>query len=233
METQQQIKEIMNNIAHQWRQPLSRINSIVGAIDKILYEKEIHDTRLEEKLQEIEATTKNMSNIMNDFKYYFDTAGTKQVFSLKSLLQNVINSLTKTLNENNITLEQSINCDITYESYEGELRQVVLVLLNNAKDALLERNIYNAKISVELIPSADKYLIKVSDNAGGIAKSVRERMFESHFTTKHKSQGSGIGLYMVRKIIQEKFQGSLSVENIGEGSCFTVALPIKEKNERA
>jgi len=229
MINEQKMQEMMNNIAHQWRQPLSQINSTVGAIDKILYEKNFYDRQLEEKLQEIEKITKNMSNIIDDFKNYFDTNGSKQIFSLKSLLQETSSSLEETLREKSITLEQAINCEIPYKSYEGELKQVVLVLLNNAIDALEERNVYNAKIKVELVPFEDKYLIKISDNAGGIAKSVKEKMFESHYTTKHKSQGSGIGLHMVRKIIEEKFEATVSVNNVEEGSCFSIALPIWEE----
>ena len=229
IEQEESLKEMVNNIAHQWRQPLSQINATVSMIDKILYEKNIEDALLEEKLQDIEAITKNMSNIIDDFKKYFDTGGKKQCFSLKNLILNAVGTLAIVLKESDIRLTYNLQCDVMYEAYESELKQTIVILLNNAKDALEERNVFHAKINIDLLELEDKYLIQVTDNAGGIAKSVKEKLFEPHFTTKHHSKGSGIGLYMTRKIVQEKLEGDLEVENVDEGSCFSIILPRKKK----
>ncbi len=215
--------EMMRNIAHQWRQPLSQINSVVSLIDDILYEKNIKDALLEEKLQEIESLTKYMSNTINDFHGYFEQTGLKNTFSLSESLQDAIDIANVNLNEN-IKIESKIESRVQCYGYAGEFKQVVLVLLNNAKDALINRNIHQAKIEVNLTVEDVLVIIKVSDNAGGMTKSVMQKIFEPYFTTKHKSQGTGLGLYMSRKIIEDKFNGKLDVKNLNGGTCFEISL---------
>jgi len=219
------IKETMENIAHQWRQPLSQINSTVSLIDKILYDKNIQDPLLEEKLQEIEALTRYMSDTIDDFKNHFIHDEEKENIKLSILIKDAIVAVESSFKENKIKLNLKI--DAAYESvcYVHQLKQILIVLLNNAKDALVERNTFNAQVTVELLHQKDEYIIKIADNAGGITKSVKEKMFEPYYTTKHKSQGTGIGLYMAKKIIVQCHNGSLNVNNIGTGTVFSISLP--------
>jgi len=219
-----QIKETMESIAHQWRQPLSQINSTVSAIDKILYDKNIQDPLIEEKLQEIEALTKYMSNTIDDFKNHFMQNSKKTTINLTTLIKDAISTLQASFTENKITLHLKIEGDYEYDCYADQLKQIVIVLLNNAKDALLERNTFHAKIEVEIRYQNDKYIITIADNAGGITKSVMTKIFEPYYTTKHNSIGTGIGLYMARKIIVERHNGSLSVKNAGDGTEFSITL---------
>lgn len=223
------LKSMMDNIAHQWRQPLSQINSSVGMIDKILYDKNIHEPLIEEKLLEIEALTKYMSNTIDDFRGYFAQNTLKTKASLSETLQNAVDMFKPGLKEKAITIKTNFSIDSKHECYHSELKQIIIVLLNNAKDALLERNTYNAKIELELNEDDSQYLIAVCDNAGGIAKSVMIKIFEPYYTTKHQSQGTGLGLYMARKIINERLDGSLNVKNQNDGSCFYIALPKVQK----
>ncbi len=223
------IKETMENIAHQWRQPLSQINSTVSVIDKILYEKNIQEPELEKKLQEIESLTKYMSNTIDDFKSHFANTAKKSDVRLARIIQNAIATLEISLEENNIEISTNIDEEYQCLCHGKQLEQIIIVLLNNAKDALLERNTFEAKIRVSLYLEKCQYIIKIADNAGGIPKSVMEKMFEPYFTTKHHSQGSGIGLNMARKIVQELHFGSLNVKNIENGSEFSISLPMEKK----
>lgn len=223
------IKETMENIAHQWRQPLSQINSTVSVIDKILYEENIQNPLLEEKLKEIEALTKYMSNTIDDFKSHFVHNVEKKNVKLTTIVKDAILKVEANLKENSIALSSKIDLDCECECYADQLQQIVIVLLNNAKDALLDRNTFEAKIQVEIVCENDEFVIKISDNAGGITKSVMQKIFEPYYTTKHKSQGTGIGLFMARKIVEEQHFGSLNVKNVENGSEFSISLP-KGKN---
>jgi len=224
-------KETMENIAHQWRQPLSQINSTVSVIDNILYEKNIQDPLLEEKLQEIEALTRYMSDTIDDFKNHFIENGKKEKIKLAILIKNALSTVESGLKENSIEVVLNLDKEYECECYAHQLKQILIVLLNNAKDALLDRNIFNAKIEVQTFQQNGEYIIKILDNAGGITKSVKEKMFEPYYTTKHFSKGTGIGLYMAKKIIEGRHNGTLMVKNVGSGTEFTISLAKVIDNE--
>ncbi len=217
-------KETIESIAHQWRQPLAQINSTVGSIDKILYEKNIQEPLLEEKLQKIEALTKYMSDTIDDFKKHFLQSTNKEKIVLAEIVQSAISNVRTTLEENNIKIITEIDVEDECFCYKNQLVQIIMVLLNNSKDALLERNTFEAEIEVAIKKSEGHVVLSIGDNAGGITKSVMQKIFEPYYTTKHNSQGTGIGLYMAKKIIQEQ-DGLLSVRNIKSGSEFRITLP--------
>ncbi len=225
-------KETMESIAHQWRQPLSQINSTVSVIDKILYEKNIQDPLLEEKLQEIEALTRYMSDTIDDFKNHFIENGKKEKIKLAILIKNALNAVEGRLKENSIEVLLNLDEEYECECYAHQLKQILIVLLNNAQDALLDRNTFNAKIEIQTFQDNGKYIIKILDNAGGITKSVKEKIFEPYYTTKHSSKGTGIGLYMAKKIIEERHNGTLNVKNIDSGTEFSIALAEVRDNEQ-
>ncbi|WP_428739018.1 sensor histidine kinase [Sulfurimonas sp.] len=217
--------EIMENIAHQWRQPLAQINATVTTIDNILFEQKIDNPRLEEKLLEIERLTKYMSETIEDFTQNFDNQELKAETKLGPLLQSAIEVVRDSFEKNNIEIVQNFHDDYKCKCLAKKLKQIVVVLLNNAKDALLIRNTFNAKVCISLDQVDTRYIISISDNGGGISKSVQQKMFEPYYTTKHTSEGTGIGLYMAKKIIQEEYKGSLDVKNVDDGTRFTIYLP--------
>jgi C4-dicarboxylate-specific signal transduction histidine kinase len=219
------MKEMMDNIAHQWRQPLSQINSIVSVIDNKLYELDIDDTLLNEKLLEIEKLTKYMSETIDDFKGYFGEEDPKQKFSITTIIHNALDVVLPSLEAHAITIKLINTVEVELNAYPNELKQIIIVLLNNAKDILISRNIHRANITIALNDEKEKLHIIICDNGGGMTKSVMNKIFEPYFTTKHKSQGTGLGLYMSKKIIQERFGGNMRVENIRDGVCFYITLP--------
>jgi ABC-type nitrate/sulfonate/bicarbonate transport system substrate-binding protein/signal transduction histidine kinase len=218
--------EMLENIAHQWRQPLSQINSSVLLIDDILNEKNFKNIDVEERLLEIESLTKYLSNTINDFKDFFSHDKIKNTFLLREMIEKSIYIVKGSLKENNIEVTVDVEEDYRYYGYESELQQVVLVLLNNAKEALVNRSVKTPNINIYIELEEEYYIIKICDNAGGIIKNIREKIFEPYFTTKHKSKGTGLGLYMSKKIIEESMDGELNVNNYKLGVCFEIKLKV-------
>jgi len=223
------VNEIMESIGHQWRQPLAQINSTVSIIDKILYEKNIEDEEIEKRLQEIEQLTKYMSQTIDDFRGHFAQKEAKKSLNIIQILQSAIASVQKKFEDNRIKIVLDIRDEFACQSHGDDLKQIVMVLLNNAQDALLDRNVFNAEVEIRSCKTEEGYSIAVRDNAGGITKSVQQKIFEPYYTTKHQSQGTGLGLFMARKMIEERYNGRLQVKNCGKGSCFTIEL-TKEEN---
>ncbi len=211
--------EMINNIAHQWRQPLNEINSIVMALDLELMKKNIKSDVHEEMLNSIEIQTEYMSDTIGNFSKYFAPEKSSTEFFLSEVAENALSILSQGFKLKNIEIEYEVKKDKVLEGFPTELVQVLIILLNNASDALLERGIKDPKISIRIYNS-----IIVEDNAGGIDSENLSRIFEPYFTTKHKSKGTGVGLYMAKMIIEDSMKGDLEVENSRDGAKFTMSF---------
>ena len=217
--------QMIETIAHQWRQPLSQINSSVLLIDDILFQRNINDPIIESKLLEIEKMTKYMSNTIDDFKGFIINNKEKKKFNLKEVITQSINLLKPSLDFNGIEITTVINSgECCIKGYPNELQHAILVILNNAKDEFIEKDFTNKKIVVTLESKNDLYEIFIQDNAGGIKNENIEKIFEPYFTTKLDFQGTGLGLYITKKIIEERMNGSISVENKNNGALFKISL---------
>ena len=217
--------EMIENIAHQWRQPLSQINSSVLLLDGLLKHKNVEDKRIEEKLLEIESLTQYMSSTIDDFKNFFEQNKQVLSFSLDEVFDHVFTIISSLLHKHNIYLEY-INDDILIlKGYPNELQQVILVLINNAIDSLTERKIDEPKIVISVLNEKKSLKIQIEDNAGGIDESMIEQIFYPYFTTKQESDGRGVGLYMSKMIIEDSMHGMLHVENTEKGACFMIEIP--------
>ena len=220
---------MIENIAHQWRQPLSQINSIICIIDIEMSKENTNNHQVFERLDEIERMTKYMSDTIEDFRRFFDSNKNREKFYIKDSVLNSISILKGSLKYNNIEIELDIDNNITIDGYVHELQQVMLILLNNAKDAFSVQNKKDAKILIRTRKLEKDIEISVCDNAGGIAEDIINRIFELYFTTKLENQGSGLGLNIAKTIIEEHFYGGLSVVNSEDGACFKIILPLIRK----
>jgi len=225
------MNEVMENIAHQWRQPLSQINSAVLVIDDVLYHKEFRDAVIEEKLLEIESLTKFMSKTIDDFKDFFDQTKDKEYFNLQSVVEKSIYIVRGTLKSYDITVESEIDKDISCYGYPSALQQVIVVILNNAKDIFLTRKVLAPAIQINAKKKGDKIQLNISDNGGGIDLAHKEKIFEPYFTTKHKSQGKGLGLYISKMIMEQSLNGRLEATTTKDGASFY--LWLEGKHERS
>ena len=228
--------EMVENITHQWRQPLNAISSTASCL---MVEKEIgilEDEELDGKLDEIILKAQFLSQTIEDFKNFFTPTKDKIDVSINNVISNVQKIVSATLKINSIALYKNYddNIELKYKCFGNELSQVLINIFNNAKDILIEKDIDNRAIQVELFKTSSKLVIKVYDSGGGISQDILPKIFKPYFTTKDKDNGTGIGLYMSHRIIKEHFKGTLKASNqdftIGSksyfGACFTISLPL-------
>ena len=226
-----QMGEMIENIAHQWRQPLAQVNSSILIIDTVLKrdcftnEKELIDS----KLLEIENLTEYMSTTIDNFQNFFNSNKIKISFGLREIIEKSIAIIEGTLSSNFTKITIDIDKSLVCKGYPSELQQVLVIIIKNANDALKIREVKNPQIMITLKDRKEHYLLSIGDNAGGIEAKRVNQIFEPYYTTKHKSQGRGVGLYMAKMIIEDKMKGQLSVENKNNGACFNIKF-FKEKN---
>ena len=224
--------EMIANIAHQWRQPLSIISTSATGI-KIQKELGISDNDSEIKsLETINENAQYLSNTIDDFRDFFKKSKTKDLINLNNLFEKTLKLILTRLKNKEITIiKNSINLE--FETYEREIIQVFMNILNNSIDAFENKN-YNKFIFFETEKFENKIVIKIKDNAGGIDDNILDRIFEPYFTTKDSKQGTGIGLYMCNEIIVKHLNGKIFVtnelfeyeNNQYKGSQFTIELPF-------
>ncbi len=219
-----QMGEMIKMIAHQWRQPLTAISSTAGALSlKITmdrYDKEFFF----EQVTNISNYASHLSATIDDFRNFFKTNKLKEHIILKDIINDTLKMLGNSLKNKNITLKSQFDCEHVLYTYPNELKQVILNLIKNAEDVLIEKNVKNATICVNTYDKDDLCHIEVKDNGGGIDTSIIDRIFEPYFTTKSKRDGTGLGLYMSKTIVEKHCKGKLEVYNDNDGAVFTIAL---------
>ena len=217
--------EVLSFIAHQWRQPLSAVNSSVMSIDDTLYKKKIEVKEIEDELSFIEKSTKYMSESIDDFKDLFSDSKTVELYSINDAVEHSLNVLQKSLENNNINVVFEEKEELYIRGTMNELSQVLLVIFNNAKDVFLEQQISSPTINIKLYSHDEQSYIEVADNGKGIPLEIIDKIFSMSFTLKNKSQGSGLGLYLAKTLVEGRMRGSISVKNKVQGACFTIKLP--------
>jgi len=228
--------EMIGNIAHQWRQPLSIIST--SATGMILQKQlgSLKDEQFERTCNMINDNAQYLSKTIDDFRNFIKGDRKFVRFKLKDTLYNFINLVDSSFKRHNIQLILNLKEDIEVESYPNELIQCLMNIFNNAKDALKDAPHHNKYIFIDTFIQEHNVIIKLRDNAGGIPKDVLPRIFEPYFTTKHQSQGTGLGLSMTYTLVTEGMKGTLKAENInynyeGEyyyGAEFTITLPLSK-----
>ncbi len=220
--------DMIGNIAHQWRQPLSVISTLVSGIKLKL---ELNGLEYDDLFKDIDVTmhtTQHLSTTIDDFKDFIKQKDVAENIIVQEKILDVLNILDASLNNNFIELITELNMQTPIESYlsSGQLSQVLMNLINNSKDALKEKNQNPKWIKVRCYKEDSYCIITVEDNGGGIAEDVIDHIYEPYFTTKHQSQGTGLGLNMSYKIVTETLNGEISANNTPEGVIFIIKLPL-------
>ncbi|MBU3015315.1 HAMP domain-containing protein [Poseidonibacter lekithochrous] len=220
--------EMIGNIAHQWRQPLNALGLVIQNIQLTYAMDELDDKFIEKSVDKANLLTSTMSKTIDDFRNFFKPNKEITEFSLDMAIKNSISLVGSTFDYNNINIEYKVQEDIKVIGFSNEFSQVILNILTNSKDAFIEKDILNAKVSLE-INKGDKYgSILIKDNAGGIPENILGKVFEPYFTTKEEGKGTGIGLYMSKIIIENNMHGKLYVSNTEVGAQFIVSIPLSK-----
>ena len=221
--------EMIGNIAHQWRQPLSAITTLASTV-KLNDQLGILETdEIDEKMDKIVDKANYLSKTIDTFRNFLKADNLEyKEFVLESTVERSLQIVESTMKDLHIKLINNI--DLTKNSklmgVQSELSQVIINILNNGKDILKEKKIDEPWIQLDLINEDNNYIISIEDNGGGIPKEVMPKIFDPYFTTKHQSQGTGLGLHMSYRIITESFKGKLYVHNSTNGAKFFIKLPI-------
>ena len=219
--------DMLAMIAHQWRQPLSVISMVANNIKmKLELSEDISNEQLEKFIARVHTQTQYLSHTIEDFRDFFKPDKEKERVELATIIKKLQNLIQKSLEDNAITLRLHNVSDITLFTYANQLIQVIINILNNAKDAIKGTQPDNGEITIDTEEKNGELLIKICDNGGGIDKKIESRLGEPYVTSK-KENGTGLGLYMSKIIMTKQLRGRLFWECDKNGCCFYVALPVK------
>jgi len=214
--------EMIGNIAHQWRQPLAIINTIVAILKEKNAVTTLSQDELKEKLEKMQTRILYMSDTIEDFMNYYRPDKEKSAFK-------IVDALSQALEVVHINNETQVNIDadetLTLYGLKNEYIQVIVSILSNIHDLTIERKINNPKIDIKLYSKNSNCILSIADNMGGIEGENISKIFNPYFTTKHQSMGTGLGLYIAKMIIEDTMNGSLDVQNINNGAKFTIRTP--------
>jgi signal transduction histidine kinase len=219
--------EMVSVIAHQWRQPLSAIGSIITRL-KLKYNlKDIDLSTYDEKLTQINNYIQYMSNTIDHFRDFLIKDSKKDLIKLEQIVNNTYSLIQNSFDL--IGIKVIINPSESLENiylYKNDLIQVILNILNNAKDALVLNNISNPQITIKFSQIDAFQIIEIEDNAGGIDLNIIEKIFNPYFSSKEKKNGTGLGLYICKIIVEKHLNGEISVKNTKNGALFSIKIAI-------
>jgi signal transduction histidine kinase len=227
--------EMLENIAHQWRQPLSLISTAATGAKINKDFGNFSDSDFYETMDLINHSAQHLSNTIDDFRNFFNNDKNISNFNINEPIEKVLYLISSKLKNRDIQVIKNTQ-DIQVTGLINEFIQVIINIINNSMDAFEEVNLEKKFIFIDLYKNNNSLILKIKDNAGGIKEDIINRIFEPYFTTKHKSQGTGIGLYMSMEIIQKHMDGKISVSNEEfiyedikyKGAQFKIELPIKD-----
>ncbi|MEI6306108.1 MAG: GAF domain-containing protein [Deltaproteobacteria bacterium] len=216
--------EMISNIAHQWRQPLNNLALMLQDLDSLNSHGELTPEALHQEVEKAVGVIIYLSHTIDDFRFFFLKDREKSRFSINLAIDKAVNLLTPGLNSHNINISVEASEVIEVVGYANEYSQAVLNIINNARDVLIERKVERPEIAIRILKEDGRSAVTVSDNAGGIDPDIIFRIFEPYFSTKFHAQGTGIGLYMSKTIIEKNMGGEISVSNVKNGAEFKIVL---------
>ncbi len=226
-----QMGEMISMIAHQWRQPLAAISSTSSTIFLKAKLNKLDGSTALELSQKITDFSKHLSNTIEDFRNFFKADKKQESVDFDMIIEAGLDIVQPSLDDKKIKVITELNSHSSFVSYANELKQVILNLIKNAEDILVEKEIKDPKITIKTYEKEDAYILEVLDNAGGIPKKIMPKIFDPYFSTKTKKDGTGLGLYMSKIIVEDHCKGVLEVENYKEGALFRIIIKKMQGNK--
>jgi C4-dicarboxylate-specific signal transduction histidine kinase len=216
--------EMINNIAHQWRQPLNSLGLMIQQL-QLFYEcGELNKKSLDRSVEKSMEIILHMSQTIDDFRNFFRPEKEKIEFRVHGVVVKVLSLVEDSLMGQQIEIEINAHDDPVIHGYPNEYSQALLNILINARDALAERKTGNPKVTISIHEAGSRSVVSISDNAGGIPEEIVGRIFEPYFTTKGQLNGTGVGLFMSKMIIEKNMNGRLEARNISDGAEFRIEV---------
>lgn len=226
--------EMIGNIAHQWRQPLSAISTAASGIKLQKEFNMLTDELLDDAMDGIVRSSMHLSQTIDDFRTFIQGDKEMMKFDLEENIKKDLSIVEGMLKHHDICVILNCQKNLELYNYKNELTQAILNIIDNSKDALLEKNIKDKYIFISTYELENEAIIEIYDNAKGIPTDILSKIFEPYFTTKHQSQGTGLGLYMTHQIIEKSMGGNITVSNTAfeynnhqfKGASFKITLPL-------
>ncbi len=223
------IGKISTNMVHECEESLLSISFIIQNINTIYNQINFNNDLVNKSMEQLYKIVVEMQMKNTEIKNFINPNEVKKEFFLDEIVMESLKMLEETFMNYDIKVDYNFSKSITLFGFPTEVLHVILNILQNAKDALTERNIINKKIFITIKKDKNYAYVNILDNAGGIPSNIIEKIFEPYFTTKTYKRASGLGLFISKIIIEENMQGKLDFENVGEGSKFSIKIPVLEE----
>ncbi len=219
-----QMGEMLSMIAHQWKQPLSEVSGIFMELETACKFKKINDDYILNCARDGDKITEFMSRTIEDFRNFFKPDKIKKRFCINSAIDEAFTLIGATISNSGIKINIKGEGEVYSYGYPNEFAQVILNIFLNARDVLASRKVFKPQITLKIYKKDDKSYLEIIDNAGGIDNRIIDNIFDPYFSTKERVDGSGLGLYMSKMIIEKSMKGRLWVENTKDGARFTIEV---------
>ena len=216
--------EMINNIAHQWRQPLNVISLIIQFVQSKYASGKLSSEEMNSNIQDVMENIMHMSQTIEDFRNFFKQDKVKQEFFISEAVRSAMSLVSASLEHHNIKVEIKTEDDATVIGYQNEYSQVLLNIISNTCDACTEHKVPRPRIFISIAHENERSVLYIRDNCGGIPDDIISKIFDPYFTTRGPDKGTGIGLYMSKMIIEQNMNGQLTVCNTDGGAEFRIEV---------
>ena len=227
---QAKIGEMVGNISHQWKQPLNTINLILTNLYDDYKYQELDENEFEKTINTLRKIVDNMANTIKDFTDFLKPSKENTKFDLAEAIHMVLDLMEVSLKYNQISINVDVEPGMRILGLYNEFAHVLFNVLNNARDAIIASQVGEKYISIRTFSKDDEVVIEIKNTGDQIPAEIMEKLFQPYFTTKGDKDGTGVGLYISRIIVEQRMNGKIQLENAEDGVCCRIKLNIDKED---